>query len=96
MAQFQQVVLDYLEHYNPEEFEALKAERRLCERMHELVEQLYSETERELRVLKAEYPDKPEEQLVAFAEQIAIATVAPLPSFALDLDDDDLEVWETI
>ncbi len=81
MAQFQQVVLDYLEHYKPEEYKALKEARRLREHMDELVGILYDETERELRLLKAEYPDKPEGQLRIVAEQMAIASVIPFPTF---------------
>ncbi len=91
MAQFQQVVLDYLEHYKPEEYEALKAERRLLERMNELVEQLYGERDRELQVLKANNPDKSDDQLTLFAEQLAIATVLPLHGVELDVLPNDVD-----
>lgn len=85
MAQFQQIVIDYLESYQPEQYEALKSEHRLRERIEELVDVLYDERDRELRTLKAENPDKGDEQLTLFAEQMAIATVLPLPDFEIDL-----------
>lgn len=79
MANFQQMVLDYLEHYQPDEFATLKAQRRLRSRLNELVDRLYREEERELSLLTERYPDEDEELLVLCAERQAIESVLPIP-----------------
>lgn len=90
MACFQQMVLDYLEHYQPQEFEALKAERRLRARMDELVEELYAERDREYSLLVQQYPESPEEQLMSYAEQMAILAV--LPALVIQPLDDEMTI----
>lgn len=78
MAAFQQTVLDYLEHYQPDTFEVLKRSRGLRGHMQDLVEQLYAETDRVREALAQQNPDTPEELLLLEAEEIAIAAVLPM------------------
>ncbi len=80
MGQFQQIVLDYLEHYEPERFEHLKQTRVLRAHLSELVDQLYSETDRAFQQLRERHPDRSHEQLRLYAERLAIAAVLPLTS----------------
>ncbi len=77
MAQFQQMVLDYLEHYQPEQYEALKQERRLRAHMDDLVDELYLATEAFRVTLTGQYPDRSEEQLSLEAELLAVEAILP-------------------
>ena len=78
MAQFQQIVLDYLEHYQPDEYRRLVKRRELEAAMDALVDQLYEETEAALKRYRATDPDGSLEMLRLQAENIAIATVLPM------------------
>ncbi len=80
MAQFQQTVIEYLEQYQPEEYERLKAKKCLRARVVELATSLYETVGYELRQLQAEHPDTPRAFLEVQAEELAIAALLPLPS----------------
>lgn len=78
MAEFQQIALDYLEHYQPSTFEALKRVRGLLPHVEALVERLYSETERVQSALAEQYPERSADLIRLEAEEIAIAAVLPM------------------
>ena len=80
MAQFQQIVLDYLEHYKPTEYQRLVEQRELREAMDRLVERLYGEAERVMAHLREAHPGASEEERRIEAERVAIATILPFPT----------------
>ncbi len=84
MAHFQQIVLVYLEHYQPDTYEVLRRAGGLRGHMEELVERLYEETERIRARLAEQYPDRPEEHLLLEAEGIAMAAVLPVDQGAVE------------
>ncbi len=78
MAQFQPIVLEYLEHYQPETYTALIRQQRLRAYMETLVEQLVAEAERTRQYLTEHYPERSEEQHALEADRIAIAAILSL------------------
>lgn len=78
MAPFYQIVLDYLEAYEPEYMKALQRERKLLEQVRELASQLYAETERAFTKLRSQHPDTEDEPLRIAAEEAAIAAILPV------------------
>ena len=79
MAQFQQMVLDYLEQYEPGRYEQLKNQRRLLSSVKALAECMYEETDRIKTRLKATETELSEEQIRIEAEALAAAQFLPLP-----------------
>ena len=78
MAQFYQIVDDYLEEYQTDKAAELREVGRYRTYVDHVVAQLYSETERVYGLLKVEYPEKGEEQLRLYAEGMAIAHILPI------------------
>ena len=77
MAQFQQAVLDYLEHSQPATYDVLRREKRLRARVDELVAQLYEETERIRERLAEANPEMSDDQLRLEAEAMAVRQGLP-------------------
>ncbi len=80
MAQFQPIILEYLEHYQPETFRELCASKQLRAYLQALVERLYIETDSAAETLRPLNLDMSEDQLQHYAEQMAIEAVLPMPS----------------
>lgn len=75
MAMFQQLVLDYLECFEPQKLTALKRRRALRGHLEMLVDRLYNETEQYRCQLMAHYPDRSEDEITLHAERMAITSV---------------------
>lgn len=78
MTCFQQMVLDYLEHYQPETYARLAREHSLRAHVRQLTSQLYEMAEREFHVLSRSYSDRSEEDLRSCAEEAAMDAVLPM------------------
>ena len=79
MAQFSQIVLDYLRHYQPRKYNELRQQRQLRPVMETLVDALYEETARAFAHLEEAHPDQSEDLLMFFAEEQAVEAVLPHP-----------------
>ena len=99
MAQFQPIVLKYLEHHLPDLYQQLKVEHQLRAYMDMLVDRLYEEAEHRERRLADEHPGENPERLAIYAEQMAIAAVLPtepLPDLAAEFTEADEGIWHLV
>lgn len=86
MAQFQQIALEYLEHYQPATYQELCASRGLRDHLQTLVERLCADADSAVEQLRPLNLEMSDEQLRHYAEQMAIDAVLPIPTDILPAD----------
>ncbi len=82
MTCYQQMVLDYLEHYQPKTYRALKNQQALRGYVDWMVLRLFETASIELERLESEYGTTSKEYLRVQAEEFAIASLMPMPEEA--------------